>query len=328
VAIGVVELRDREPPVDVCRERIWVQVSIHERAGRHASLAAPVSVALLMARLEPARQASVAAIANLASILDDQYAAGAAAWPAISVTRERYIDELARRINTRASEPADRVLTTMPAADLYIAIACNDGDPGALAAFRDAFIPALRQTLAKLALAPPTIDETVQRVLVMLFVDGQIAGFGGKGTLRSWVRSIGVRTGRRLAGHEHDSDQSDDELAALPGAVADPELELLRHRYGSQVSRAFAAAFAQLTERERNVLRQYHIDGLTIDQLAALYQVNRATTARWVAGARLAVVAKTRNQLVEQFGIAASEVDSIIRLVRSQLAVSVRDLNN
>jgi RNA polymerase sigma-70 factor (ECF subfamily) len=65
---------------------------------------------------------------------------------------------------------------------------------------------------------------------------------------------------------------------------------------------------------------------LTIDQLAALYQVNRATTARWVAGARLSVVTKTRNHLVEQFGLDVAEVDSIIRLVRSQLDVSVREI--
>jgi RNA polymerase sigma-70 factor, ECF subfamily len=291
---------------------------------RHASLVGPVTVALLIAQLEVSRQAAISAIANLAQILDDQCAAARAAWPTVSLAQERYVEELAARINARSTEPADRVLTTMPAADLYLAIACGDNDPAALAAFRDAFVPPLKQALTKLA--PTTVDETVQRVLVMLFVDGQIKSFGGKGTLRSWVRSIGVRTGRRLAGVDQDMG-SEEDLADLPAAVADPELELLRARYGEQVRLAFAAAFKQLSERERNVLRQYHIDGLTIDQLAGLYQVNRATTARWVAGARLAIVTKTRNLLVERHGIAATEVDSIIRLVRSQLAVSVRDLD-
>lgn len=291
---------------------------------------APVtSDSLLLPRLEAALRPAVAAIANLAQILDDQYAAGRAAWPTVALPRERFVDHLARRINARAAEPADRVLLTIPAADLYLAAACCEQDAAALAAFRDAFVPALRQVLGRLALTSSTIDETVQRVLVMLFVgEGgppQILGYGGKGTLRSWVRSIGVRTGRRLAGVEQDSG-SEDDLADLPAAVADPELELLRARYGDQVRAAFRAAFTELGERERNVLRQYHIDGLTIDQLASLYQVNRATTARWVAGARLAIVTRTRNRLVEQFGIAAAEVDSIIRLVRSQLAVSVRDL--
>jgi RNA polymerase sigma-70 factor, ECF subfamily len=292
----------------------------------------PVAVASdsqLLAQLEPARRPALVALANLAQIIDDQYAAGRVAWPAVALPAERYIEHLARRIDARTGEPADRVLVTMPAADLYLAAACCEQDETALAAFRDAFVPALRQVLGRLALAAPTIDETVQRVLVMIFVgEGgppQILGYGGKGTLRSWVRSIGVRTGRRLAGLEQDTG-SEDELAELPGAVADPELELLRARYGDHVRAAFRVAFAELGERERNVLRQYHIDGLTIDQLAGLYQVHRATTARWVAGARLAIVTRTRDHLIEQLGIATTEVDSIIRLVRSQLAVSVRDL--
>lgn len=283
-----------------------------------------------MAQLEAPRRDAVAAILDLAQVLDAQYATAAAAWPGVVVSRERYIEELARRINARSGEDAGRVLRTMPAADLYLAIACADHDGGALAAFRDAFVPPLRQALGRLALDAATIDETVQRVLVMLFVgEGgppQIRGYGGKGTLRSWVRSIGVRTGRRLAGLDQ-AGGGEDELAELPAAVADPELELLRARYAEQVRRAFAAAFGELSERERNVLRQYHIDGLTIDQLAALYQVNRATTARWVAGARLAVVARTRTHLVEHFGIASADVDSIIRIVRSELALSVRDLS-
>jgi RNA polymerase sigma-70 factor (ECF subfamily) len=282
-----------------------------------------------MAQLDASRRPAIAAILDLAQVLDEQYATATAAWPGVAVSRERYTEELARRINTRGSEDAGRVLRTMPAADLYLAVACADHDAGALAAFRDAFVPALRQALGRLAIDPATIDETVQRVLVMLFVgDGgppQILGYGGKGTLRSWVRSIGVRTGRRLAGLDQGRG-GEDELDELPAAVADPELELLRARYAEQVRRAFAAAFGELSERERNVLRQYHIDGLTIDQLAVLYQVNRATTARWVAGARLAIVARTRAHLVEDFGIAATDVDSIIRIVRSQLAVSVRDL--
>ncbi|NVB82749.1 MAG: hypothetical protein HOV81_30510 [Kofleriaceae bacterium] len=272
------------------------------------------------------------ALAALAEVIATQHRAAAAAWPTFQLSLDRYRAHLAQRVADRAGEDAAHVVRTMPAADLYLAAACSDGDAAALAAFRDVHVPALRQALGKLALPDATIDETVQRVLVMIFVgDGgppQIAGYAGRGTLRSWVRTIGVRTGRRLAGVEHDSARGDDELAELPAAVGDPELEMLRARYREEVKRAFAAAFAELADRERNVLRQYHIDGLTIDQLAALYQVNRATTARWVAGARQALVARTRDQLVGRFGIAPAEVDSIIRLVRSQLDVSVREISN
>ena len=268
---------------------------------------------------------------DLDQVLADQHRDGAAAWPTVTLPLARYREHALARVAARASEPRERVIATLPAADLYLAAACADGNPAALAAFRDAMVPAMRQVLGKLGMSGAQIDEAVQRVLVSVFVgDGrapQIHEYGGRGTLRSWLRTIAVRTGRRMLGLEATGASGDDELSELPAAVADPELALLRTRYSEQVRGAFAAAFAALGERERNVLRQYYIDGLTIDQLAALYQVNRATTARWVAGARLAVVTKTREQLVGHFGIAATEVDSIIRLVRSQIDVSLKSIH-
>lgn len=250
------------------------------------------------------------------SKVEELYTQGARAWPAFHVPRERFVAAAGER--------------EVVAEDLYLALACSDGNEGAIAAFRDAYVPALRQALGKLGgMSPATIDEVVQRVLVIVFVGEagppQITTYSGRGTLRSWLRTIGVRTGRRQLGLEADV-ASDDALPDI--AASDPELELLRERYRDQVKQAFAAAFAELADRERNVLRQYHIDGLTIDQLATLYQVNRATTARWVAGARLAVITRTRKHLVDRYGIAAAEVDSIIRLVRSQLDVSVREIAN
>lgn len=282
--------------------------------------------ATLLAHLEAPRRAEVSSITDLHALLDAHYAAITEALP-FPISDELYLTHLAQRITKREDEPADRVIRTMHAADLYLAAACAEGEPAAIKLFEETLVPPLRRALLKLSTAN-TIDEVVQRVVIMVLVgDGkppQIAGYSGRGTLTSWLRTIAVRTTRRTLGTEKSS--TDDEIADLPSAVRDPELELLRARYRDTVRTAFAAAFASLETRERNVLRQYHIDGLTIDQLAALYRVNRATTARWVAGARLAVVKATRDQLVTAAGVPAGDVDSVIRLVRSQLELSVRDL--
>lgn len=210
--------------------------------------------------------------------------------------------------------------------DLVLAAACATGNADAIAIARAELSPMLRQALARTGAPVATIDEAEQRVWIMLFVgDGaQIRQYSGRGRLRSWVRSIGVRTIRRMLGLEQVG--SDAELDELPAAVRDPELEAMRARYAPQVRSSFASALAALTPRQRNVLRQYHIDGLTIDELAALYQINRATAARWVAGARLALVTATRDRLVAELALEPREVDSVIRLVRSQLEVSVRQL--
>jgi RNA polymerase sigma-70 factor (ECF subfamily) len=237
---------------------------------------------------------------------------------------------LADKLRERATEPADHVIRNIPGADLYLAAACASGDEAAITAFRDAVFPVIRPR-SRSSLAQSTIDEAEQRVLVMILVGDPvrpaIAAYGGRGRLRSWVRSIAVRTARRLAGLTDGGGDNQDELDQLTANVHDPELAMLRERYREQVRAALAEALAGLAERQRNVLRQYYIDGLTIDQLAALYHVDRATTARWVIGARSAVLDGTRDRLRSLLGVSSDEVESILRLVRSQLELSLRLLD-
>ena len=287
------------------------------------------TVTLLLGCLPGPRRDEVAAIRDLDTLLASHFEQAAGEWPTVQLAQAAYVRHLADKLQQRASEPAEAVLRTMPAADLYLAAACTAGDAAAVAAFRDAVFPVVRPALAKLGLSQTVIDEAEQRVLVMILVGDPvrpaIATFGGRGRLRSWVRSIAVRTARRLAGlTEGAADDGHDELDRLSANVDDPELALLREQYREQVRAALAAALAALAERQRNVLRQYYIDGLTIDQLAALYHVDRATTARWVIAARGAVLDGTRDRLRDALGVTSDEVESILRLVRSDLDVSLR----
>jgi len=285
----------------------------------------------LLGYLDSPRREEVAAIADLDELVRAQLDEGAREWPSVALESAVYLRYLADKLRERASESADHVIRSMPGADLYLAAACTAGDPAAIAAFRDTVFPVIRPALVKLAISETTIDEAEQRVLVMILVGDPIrpaiATYGGRGRLRSWVRSIGVRTARRLAGVTDGGGGNDDDLDRLTANVHDPELALLREQYRAQVRAALGAALGGLAERQRNVLRQYYIDGLTIDQLASLYHVDRATTARWVIGARSAVLDGTRDRLRTSLGVTSDEVESILRLVRSQLELSLRLLD-
>ncbi len=294
-------------------------------------MASPLT-ACLLGFLAEDRRAEVTAIADLEDVLRAQVTDGARTWASVTLAEDGYLRVLADALHRRRTEPAERVLRTVPASDLYLAAACAQGVPAAVEAFRDEIMPVVRSALGKLRLAETIIDETEQRVLIMVLVGDPvrpaIATFSGRGQLRSWVKSIAVRTGRRLAGvADVPVEDASDELDRLSANVSDPELALLRERYRDDVRAALASAFGELAERARNVLRQYYIDGLTIDQLAALYRVDRATTARWVIAARTAVLDGTRDRLRAAFGATTTEVESILRLVQSQLELSLRLLD-
>ena len=74
------------------------------------------------------------------------------------------------------------------------------------------------------------------------------------------------------------------------------------------------------------MLRQHTLDRLAIDQLAALHGIHRATAARWVEAARQAVIAGTRRALTQRMRLSKDELASIIRLIQSQLDISLPDV--
>ena len=117
-------------------------------------------VACLLSHLGVPRRDEVAAIEQLDAILDDQYRDGATTWPTVTLTTERYLEHLGRRVRDRASEPAERIIRTMPAADLYLAAACADGDEAAIVAFRQAIAAdAFARAAARQQTSTPSADS-------------------------------------------------------------------------------------------------------------------------------------------------------------------------
>ncbi len=110
-----------------------------------------------------------------------------------------------------------------------------------------------------------------------------------------------------------------DEADGLVGPTMVSFLRQLREGY-------MHVALATLSVRDRNLLRQYLVDRLTIDQLGRLYRVHRVTASRWVNRAREAFVAATLLALRRRLRVTRSELDSVLRLLRSQVDVSLRHL--
>jgi RNA polymerase sigma-70 factor (ECF subfamily) len=98
---------------------------------------------------------------------------------------------------------------------------------------------------------------------------------------------------------------------------------VLKARYRDDVRCAFAAAIAELSPRDRTLLRQHYVDTVSLEALAALHGVHRATCARWLASAREEIVASLSKQLRASHGNEPLDLESAIELVRSQLDLSL-----
>jgi RNA polymerase sigma-70 factor (ECF subfamily) len=118
----------------------------------------------------------------------------------------------------------------------------------------------------------------------------------------------------------------DDERLRFAVVSGTAELERAKQKYREEFKRAFEGALRTLSDRERTLLRQHHVDGLTIDEIGALYRVHRSTAGRLLTRARVVVLDATRLGMMSELGVAADDLDSIIRMIRSQIEISLRGL--
>ncbi len=272
------------------------------------------------------------AIADLDRRLWTLVAEGRAAWPELAVVARDLVEFVARQVT---DDLADAALDGLRPADLYLACACARGIPGALATFDREYMREVDIALARMRVGPPRISDVKQLVRQRLFVGGGTAGaptsagkiseYGGRGDLRRWVRSVAVRTClNEMRKGKREVLVDDDHLIAQHAISADdPEVEYMKRTYAGEFKAAFAEALQQLRAREQTLLRYHHVDGLNIDEIGAIYRVHRVTAFRWLEKAKEALVKNTLDLLRARLKLPAAELDSVLRMIRSQIHLSL-----
>lgn len=180
-------------------------------------------------------------------------------------------------------------------------------------------------------------EELMQALRIKLFVAAEgaptrLSTYNGFGYLLNWLRVLATRTfldaarevaRRRSTGLEEAGHDDDAPLLAL---IVEPTAAIGardRERVRLAIRDSFAASVAALPRRERTFLRLATVDGLTLEQIAATYQVGRATVARALAAGRARLRDDTRRGMIEVLGITPAELDSVIRSLDTQLELSL-----
>jgi RNA polymerase sigma-70 factor (ECF subfamily) len=263
---------------------------------------------------------------QLEELLHSLWQKGERAWPGVRLDPESFVRHLGARLGP--SGDGARLASTHTA-DLYLACACARAIPEALASFDRHVLPLVSEMLRREGGDATWADEVQQVLRQKLFVGGarsepKIAEYSGVGSLGKWLRAVAVRTASVMRrGEERLVPFEEHEFAEMELLTADPELEFLKTRYRIELKKAFAQALQTLSDRELTVLRFHLVDGLNIDKIGVLYGTHRATVARWIAGARTRLLEETRRLLGEWLGLTVEELDNLIRLIRSNLDLSI-----
>ena len=247
---------------------------------------------------------------------------------------EAFLAHVARRLPPPAPGPDDgglvRLLSRLRVEDLALAWACARDEADAVAELERQHFFVVDVALSKIPAAAAHAEEIKQQLRQRLFVargqgdEPRIAQYGGRGDLRSWLRVAAIRCalnhlqklGREVA-------LGDEMLEQLAAPEADQELDLLKRSYRAEFKRAFEEALCALSSRDRNLLRYHYLDRLNIDQIGGIHGVHRTTVARWLARIRDKLLTLTRGSLMAELRIERPEFESIMRLIESELDVSI-----
>lgn len=218
--------------------------------------------------------------------------------------------------------------------DLVLALACARGNEAALRRFDAEILSQTDGALRRLQEDGSFVDEVKQRVRERLLVskggaEPKIKTYVGRGVLAGWVTVTAVRTAMSLLREQARAHRFGEERWAAALALPNPgdeELTILKQRYKDAFSNALVRAARELQDRERTMLKLSFAEGLSIDRIAVVYGVHRATVARWITKAKDELISRTQAILVRDEGIEREELMSLQRLVRSQLEMSLTGL--
>jgi RNA polymerase sigma-70 factor (ECF subfamily) len=215
--------------------------------------------------------------------------------------------------------------------DLYLAFACAQHDRDALQVFESRHLDRVGSWIAKLREQPSFTDEVRQRMRerILLGPSPKILDYSGRGPLGAWARVTAVREALDLleqekARRKEPLEETARDESDFLGAVIDPELMILRQRHLPQFREAFRCALESLDVNERNLLKFHLVDGLNIASIGKIFGKSRATVGRMVIACREKVFEETRARLAELSGVAEDDVRSLMRVLQSQLDVSIR----
>ncbi len=249
--------------------------------------------------------------------IDDALARAELAWPGVTVDGERF-----------AEFAATRAVTDDVRVDLVLACACLDGQPAALTLFEERLLAPVAVRL-RAAMGSSVADETIGRLREQLFVGTaggkpKLGAYSGRGDLRGWLEVVATREAYKVARKE--PDPGDDQILASLPDDDDLELRHIKAQHRSELGRAFAEALAALPPRERLLLRQRYLDGLTFDEVATLHGVHRITVMRWLARIERSLLREIQRLIVARLGLETAEVEHLVDDARSRLDISLRGL--
>ncbi len=214
------------------------------------------------------------------------------------------IDKYLAAASTGQPDSADinQFLEQIQADDLFLAIACSNGNERSWWEFDQQHRSYLERVARHLAKTEVDAQEVIDTVYVELYgtrvVDGErvskFSTYSGRGSLRGWLRTVIWHSLVDLHRASHD-EVSLDEMTenvgegmahasfaeSAPGGEGEMIDHIAKERYRKVTVSAIETAFASLEDHEKLLLLFYHVENLKLREIAKLVENESSPLRGW-----------------------------------------------
>ena len=245
------------------------------------------------------------------AVIDDMFARCTENAPNFGVSQDCFKGSLLKTIDkylaaASAEQPAsgdvNQFLEQIQADDLFLALACANGNERAWWEFDQQHRSYLERVSRHLAKTEVDAQEVIDTVYVELYgtrvVDGErvskFSTYSGRGSLRGWLRTVIWHSLVDLHRASHD-EVSLDEMTenigegmahasfaeAAPGGEDEMIDHIAKERYRKATVTAIESAFASLDDHEKLLLLFYHVENLKLREIARLVENEGSPLRGW-----------------------------------------------
>jgi RNA polymerase sigma factor (sigma-70 family) len=227
--------------------------------------------------------------------------------------------------------------------DLFLALACVEGDRIAWACFAEEYLPLLRRYAMQACRSCDASEDLAHDIMTALLGDGmgavespenppqpggspeapqhpaaqgKLQSFNGRGSLAGWLRAAvshaaidRFRRGRKQVSLDELLDQGN--LGGLADNHAAGGAENLDAHWGPVLASALEGEISSLDARDRLLISLYYFQGVSLKAIGRQFGVHEATASRWLERLRSGIRKRVEHELRKRHGLSARDLASL-----------------
>jgi RNA polymerase sigma-70 factor (ECF subfamily) len=204
--------------------------------------------------------------------------------------------------------------------ELFLACACCRYDASALRVLNSDYIARLPRKFLTFPSGSDFADDVIQelRQRLLLPPEPRLSRYTATGPLLRWLNVVASRLAIDLRRSIRRDEREGPSFAIAH--MVHPSVDTAEvQRYAPAIGATIRQAFLRLTWEERNLLRLYHLQGISLDRLASLNGVHRATVARWLSEIRHRLLVAVEAEVSARHKLTRSELLTVLRGVQAHI---------